>query len=80
MGPGRRLSGRQEVRARGDRTGEDERGDHENNVPLGGRVLGHVRLYGQRGRGDGGTDSDTGTMSIDEGKRASTKGSTVELK
>ena len=49
-GPESRL-GRQEVRARGDRRGEGKRGEHENKLPLGGRVLGHVRLYGERGRG-----------------------------
>ena len=40
--------------ARGDRQGEGERGDHENNLPLVGRVSGKVRLYGERGRGGGG--------------------------
>ena len=44
-GSDRRL-GRQEVRDRGDRRGEGERGDHKNTLPFGGRVLGHVRLYG----------------------------------
>ena len=44
-GSERRL-GRQEGRDRGDRRGEGERGDHENTLPLEGRVLGQVRLYG----------------------------------
>ena len=44
-GPERHL-GRQEVRDRGDRRGEGERGDHKNTLPLGGRLLGHLRLYG----------------------------------
>ena len=30
------------------------RSDHEKTLPLGGRVKGHVRLYGERGRGGGG--------------------------
>ena len=42
-----------EYEARGNRRGEGERGDHENNLPLVGRVLGQVRLYGERGRGGG---------------------------
>ena len=51
-GSERRL-GRQEVQDRGDRWGEGERGDRKNTLPLGGRVLVHVRLYGERGRGGG---------------------------
>ena len=40
--------------ARGYRRGEGERGDNENTLPLVGRVLGQVRLYEERGRGEGG--------------------------
>ena len=49
------------------------RSDHENTLPLGGRVEGHVRWYGERGRGVGGADRETGTQdarensSIDKG-------------
>ena len=43
-------------RARGDQRGEGARGDHKNNIPLVGRVLGQVRLYGERGRGGGDRD------------------------
>ena len=71
-GPERRL-GRQEVRDRGDQWGEGERGDHENTLPLEGRVLGQVRLYGERGRGGGGR-RETGTTKTHKGPRA-TKGS-----
>ena len=39
---------------RGNRRGEGERGDRENTLPLVGRVLGQVRLYGEKGRGGGG--------------------------
>ena len=46
MGTGSRLGGRQEGRVQGERQVEDTRGDHENTLPLGWRVLGHVRLYG----------------------------------
>ena len=46
-----------EVQDRGDRRGEGERGDHENTLPLGGRLLGQVWLYGERGR-RGGTKRD----------------------
>ena len=35
-------------------------------------VLGHIQLYGERGRG--GADIETGTTSINEGPRVSTKG------
>ena len=38
----------------GDLWGEGERGDHENTLPFVGRVMGKVRLYGERGRGEGG--------------------------
>ena len=37
--------------ARGNRQGEGERDDHENTLPLVGRVSGQVRLYEERGRG-----------------------------
>ena len=68
----RRLSGgQQEGRVQ---RGEGTRSDDENNLPLRGRVLGHVRLYGERGRGGVGGDRETGTTSIYEGPRASTKG------
>ena len=50
-----RHLGRQEFLDKGDRWGE---GDHENTLPLGGRVLGHVRLYGERGRRGGGHTKD----------------------
>ena len=65
-GSERRL-GRQEARDRSDRRGEGERGNHENTLPLGGRVLGHIRLYGERGRGgqkrDGHHENPRGTKS-----------------
>ena len=32
----------------------DEQNDHENTLPFIGRVVGHVWLYGERGRGRGG--------------------------
>ena len=38
-------------KARGNQRGEGERDDHENTIPLDGRVSGQVRLYGERGRG-----------------------------
>ena len=63
-----RSCGRQEGWVQQD---EGARGDHKNNLPLGGRVLGHVRLYGERGRGG---QTETGTTSINEGPRVSTKG------
>ena len=44
----RRSGGPQEGRVH---RGEGARSDHENTLPLGGRVLGHIRLYGERGRG-----------------------------
>ena len=56
-----------------DQRSEGARSDHENTLPLGGRVLGHLRLYGEGGRGEGGEDKETGTTRIDEGPRASTK-------
>ena len=34
------------------------RGNLENTLPFVGRVLGQVRLYGERGRGGGGADID----------------------
>ena len=55
------------------------RSDHENTLPLGGRVEGNVRLYGQRGRGVGGADRETGMQdargnsSVDEGKLSRAK-------
>ena len=45
------------------------RNDHENNLPLGGRVVGHVQLHGERG--GGGADRD-GHHEINEGPRVST--------
>ena len=47
-GDRRREGGRKEGRVQ---QGEGARSDHENTLPLGGRVLGHVRLYGEMGRG-----------------------------
>ena len=73
-GSERRL-GRQEVRDREDRRGEGERGNHENNLPLGGRVLGQVGLYGERGRGGG--RRDTGTTKTHKGPRATKRSSGV---
>ena len=35
----------------GDRQGESKQGDHENTLLFVGRVMGQVRLYGERGRG-----------------------------
>ena len=54
-GDWRRSGVRQEGRVQ---RGEGEKSDHENTLPLGGRVLGHVRLYGERGRGGGGQKRD----------------------
>ena len=51
--------------------GRGAQSNHENNLPLGGRVEVQVRLYGERGRG--GVDRETGTTRIDKGPRASTK-------
>ena len=48
----------------GIRRGEGEREDHENTLPLVGRVLGQVRLYEERGRG-GGEQRETGTTRIE---------------
>ena len=42
-------------KARGDRRGEGERDDHENTLPLIGRVSGQVRFYGESGSGVGGS-------------------------
>ena len=52
-GTGRRLGGRQEVRLQGGWRVEGAQCDHENTLPLGGRVLVDVQLYGERGRGGG---------------------------
>ena len=41
-----------------------ERGDHENTLPLVGRVLGQVQLYGERGRREGG-QTETSTKMIE---------------
>ena len=65
-GDQRRSVSRQEGRVQ---RGEGTRGEYENTLMLGGRILGHIRLYGERGRRGGG-----GTTSIDEGPRASPKG------
>ena len=63
----KRCLGRQEVWDRGDRRGEGERGYHKNTLPLGMRVLGHVRLYGERGgegqKRDGHHENPRGTKS-----------------
>ena len=40
----------------GVRRGEGERGDHKNTLPFVGRVMGKVRLYGERGGGGRGAD------------------------
>ena len=45
-----RLRGRR-IRGQGIRRREGEREDHENTLPLVGRVSGHVRLYEERGGG-----------------------------
>ena len=42
------------------------RSDHENTLPLGGIVEGHVQLYRERGRGVGGADRETGTQDARE--------------
>ena len=47
-GDRRRSGGRQEGRGQ---QGEGARGATTKKHPLGGRVLGHIRLYGERGRG-----------------------------
>ena len=51
---GRLLGVRQEVWARGDQRGEGTWGDHEKTLLFVGRLVGQVRLYGERGRGRGG--------------------------
>ena len=57
--------------------GKDARRDHENTLPLGGRVYGHVQLYRERGRGGGWgrqrvghRKKQTGNSSVDEGTLA----------
>ena len=57
-GDQRRESSRPDGRVQ---RGRGVRGDHENTLPVGGRVEGHVRLYGERGRGVGGADRETDT-------------------
>ena len=64
---------RQEGRGQRD---ADERNDHKNTLPLGGRVEGHIRLYREMGRG-GGAEIETGTKknstrakSVDKSRRA----------
>ena len=59
---------RQEGQAQQD---ADARNDHENTLPLGGRLEGHVRLYGERG--GGGAERDGHHEKLDEGPRVSTK-------
>ena len=48
---------------------EGAQDDHKNDLPSVGKVLGQVRLYGERGRGGGG-ETETGTTIIDEGPQA----------
>ena len=44
---------------KGDQRGEGERSNHINNLPFVGRLMGQVRLYGERGRvGGEGADRD----------------------
>ena len=57
--------------ARGNRRGEGERDDHENTLPLVGRVSGQVRLYEERGRGGVGGKKRDGHHNNREGTRAS---------
>ena len=61
-GDRRRRNSRQDGRAQRSR---GARSNHENTPPLGGRVEGHVRLYGDRGRVVGGADRDTGTARLE---------------
>ena len=64
-GDWRRSGGQQEGRFQ---RGEGARSEHENNLLLGGRVLGHVRLYRERGGGadrDGRHGHRRGTKSVD---------------
>ena len=68
-GDRRRSGGRQEGRVQQDEVAQS---DHKNTLPLGGRVVGHRWLYGERGRG--GADRFTGTTISDKGPRASAKG------
>ena len=51
----------------------DARNDHKNTLPLGGRVVGRVRLYGERGRGGGGAERDRHHEKFDEEPRVLTK-------
>ena len=50
-GDRRRSGGQQDGQ---DQRGEGARSDHKNTLLLGGRVLGHVHLYGERGKREGG--------------------------
>ena len=54
--------------SRGDRRVEGEQGDHKNTLPFVRRVLGQVRLYGERERvGEGGKmDRDRETNIVDK--------------
>ena len=63
-GESRRLDGRAQ-RSRGVRS------DHEKTLLLGGRVKGHVQLYGERGKGGGGGKRRDGHRKNQEGSRAS---------
>ena len=69
-GTGRLLGGQQEGRVQGTGGLEGAQDDHENTLPLVWRVLGQVRLYGEREREGGGGQTETGTTIIDEGPRA----------
>ena len=68
---------RQEGRAQRD---VDARNDHENTLPLGGRVVGHVRLYRERGEGGGGRERRApqkirqGTKSVEISRRDKDRG------
>ena len=67
---GQETSGsRQEGRAQRD---ADARNDHENTLMLGGRVVGHIRLYRERGRG-GRAERDGHHGKFDEGPRVLTR-------
>ena len=50
----------------------DARNDHKNTLLLGGRVVGHLQLYGEKG-GGGVVERDGHNEKFDEGPRVSTK-------
>ena len=61
-GDRRRPNSQQDGRAQ---RGRGARSEHENNLPLGGRVQGHVQLYGERGWWVVGADRETGTAGLE---------------